>query len=397
MVFPLEGIRVLDFTYEPGGQIPTLLMAEMGADVIKIERPGIRESFYSMVHDDKKPSSELMRRELAANALDRSKRSFALNLKTDAGREAFYRLSRKSDVVIEGHRPGVMKRLGIDYDTVKKMNPRIIYCGVTAYGQDGPYSQFPGRDLTCIGLSGILGVINEGGLPPIVPGVKIADLAAAMYATIGILLALVVREKTGCGQFVDIAMLDGAISWLILPLIRYFENGQVQPDKGDVFLSGKRPGYNIYKAKDGKYFCIAMRQPLFWEKLCQKLGRRDLLPYQNPDNDKQNEIISELSNIFLTKNRDEWLQELKDVGVSKVNVQLDDVVSDPQVLHRSMFVEVSSPGVGTFKQIVSPIKLSETPFQVRGPAPAFGQHTESVLKELGYSQEERKGFMNQKW
>ena len=166
MVLPLEGIRVLDFTYESGGQIPTLLMAEMGADVIKIERPGIRGSFYSMVHDDKKPSSELMRRALAANALDRSKRSLALNLKTDTGREAFYRLARKSDVVIEGHRPGVMKRLGIDYDTVKKMNPRIIYCGVTAYGQDGPYSQLPGRDLTCIGLSGILGVINEGGLPP---------------------------------------------------------------------------------------------------------------------------------------------------------------------------------------------------------------------------------------
>jgi crotonobetainyl-CoA:carnitine CoA-transferase CaiB-like acyl-CoA transferase len=395
MALPLERLRVLDFTIFVPGQMSTLILAEMGADVIKIERSGIRESVYSITHGGKEPSPELMKKWMAANTLDRSKRSLTINLKSDAGREIFYRLARKSDVVIEGNRPGIMKRLGIDYNTVKEMNPRIIYCALTGYGQDGPYSLFPARDLTCIGISGILGIINEGGLPPIVPGVKIADLAGAMYATIGILLALAAREKTGRGQFVDIAMMDGAISWLTAPLIRYFEDGQVQPNKGEIFLSGKRPGYNIYRAKDGKYFCIAIREPWFWEKLCQKLGRGDLIPYQNPDNAKLNEIISEFSNIFLTKERAEWLEELEDIGVTKVS-QFDDLVSDPQAFHRNMFVEVNTPGVGPFKQIGCPIKLSETPSRIKGPAPAFGQDTESILKKLGYSQEEIKEFYESK-
>ena len=204
MMLPLEGLRILDFTIFAPGQTSTLILAEMGADVIKIEGSGIRESVYSITHGGKEASPELMKRWLAANTLDRSKRSLSLNLKSDAGREIFYKLARKSDVVIEGNRPGVMKRLGIDYDTVKDMNPRIIYCAITGYGQDGPYSLSPARDLTVMGISGALGIVNEGGLPPIVPGVKIADLAGAMYATIGILLALAAREKTGSGQFVDI-------------------------------------------------------------------------------------------------------------------------------------------------------------------------------------------------
>ena len=395
MMLPLEGLRILDFTIFAPGQTSTLILAEMGADVIKIEGSGIRESVYSITHGGKEASPELMKRWLAANTLDRSKRSLSLNLKSDAGREIFYKLARKSDVVIEGNRPGVMKRLGIDYDTVKDMNPRIIYCAITGYGQDGPYSLSPARDLTVMGISGALGIVNEGGLPPIVPGVKIADLAGAMYATIGILLALAAREKTGSGQFVDIAMMDGTISWFMPPLIRYFEDSQIQPDKSEIFLGGKRPAYNIYRAKDGKYFCIAIREPWFWEKLCQKLGREDLIPYQNPDNAKLNEIISEFSNIFITKNRDEWLEELKDIGVNKVS-QFDDLVSDPQALHRNMFVEVESPGIGPFKQIGCPIKLSETPSRIKRHAPAFGQDTESILKELGYSQEEIKRFYESK-
>ena len=391
MTLPLEGLRILDFTNFVTGQIPTLILAEMGADVIKIERSGIRENVYSITHGGKEPTPESMERWLAANSLERSKKSLALDLKSDIGRGIFYRLSKTSDVVIEGNRPGAMKRLGIDYNTVKEINPRIIYCAITGYGQEGPYSLLPARDLTCMGISGALGILNEGGPQPVVPGVKISDLAGAMYATIGVLLALAAREKTGCGQFVDISMMDGTISWLTPPLIRYFEDGGVQPDRREIFLSGKRPAYNIYKAKDDKYLCIALREPLFWENLCRKLGRDDLIPYQNPDNTKIDEIISEFSNIFLTKNRDEWIEELKDIGVNKVS-QFDDLVSDPQALHRNMFVEVESPGTGSFKQIGCPIKLSETPSRIKGPAPAFGQDTEIILNELGYSQEEIKSF-----
>jgi len=391
MLLPLEGIRVLDFTNFIPGQIPTLLLAEMGADVIKIERRGIREAVYKAYHGGKDPSAEDMKRWRAVNAFDRSKRSLVLNLKSDEGREIFYRLAKKSDVIIEGNRPGSMKRLGVDYDTVKEINPKIIYCAVTGYGQDGPYSAFPGHDATFLAASGVLSILNEGGSPPIIPGLKIADLAGAMYATIGILLAIIAREKTGRGQFIDIAMVDAALSWLIGPLIRYFEDGQVQPEKGEVLLDGKRPGYNIYKAKDGKYLCFALREPHIWEKLCQKLGREDLIPHQNPDREKHDDIISELAKIFTAENRDEWVEKLRDVSANKVS-QLDDLVSDIQVNHRKMFVDVTTPGVGTFKQIGCPIKLSETSSQIKSPAPELGQSTESILKELGYSQKKIERF-----
>jgi len=391
MVLPLEGIRVLDFTNFIPGQIPTLLLAEMGADVIKIERHGVRENVYRVYHGGKDPSAEDMKRWQAVNAFDRSKRSLVLNLKSEEGREIFYRLAKKSDVVIEGNRPGGMKRLGVDYDTVKRLHPKIIYCAVTGYGQDGPYSAFPGHDATFSAASGVLSVLSEGGFPPVMPGLKIADLAGAMYATIGILLALIAREKTGRGQFVDIAMVDAALSWLIGPLIRYFEDGRVQPEKGEVLLDGKRPAYNIYRTQDDKYLCLALREPHIWEKLCRKLGREDLIPFQNPEGEKLQEVIAALSRIFLSKNRDEWIQDLQDVSANKVS-RLDDVVSDAQMNHRKMFVDVTTPGVGTFKQVGCPIKLSETSSQVKSSAPEPGQDTKSVLKELGYSQTDMERF-----
>jgi len=387
MNLPLENIRVLDLTSFVTGQIPTLLLAEMGAEVIKIERSGERERIYGITHGGKKPSSELMSRWRAANTLDRSKKSMILNLKSPEGVDIFNRLAEVSDVVIEGNRPGVMKRLSIHYEKVSQINPRIIYCGLTAYGQDGPYAQFPGRDLTCMSLGGALSVLNEGGLPPIIPGVKIADLAGAMYGTVGILLALIAREKTGYGQFVDISMMDGVLSWLTGPLLRYFEDGQVQPDKGEVYLDGKRPGYNWYKAKDGKYLCIAIREPWFWERLCRKLDREDLIPYQNPEGEKMEEVISEFRGIFLTKTRDEWIEELGDTGGVRVN-QFDELASDPQVLHRKMLVEVNTPGFGTMKQTGYPIKLSSTPYNIKGPVPEPGQDTKNILKELSYSEDE---------
>lgn len=385
MALPLEGVRILDFTNFIPGQIPTLLLAEMGADVIKIERHGVRENVYRVYHGGKDPSAKDMKRWRAVNAFDRSKRSLVLNLKSDEGREIFYRLAKKSDVVIEGNRPGSMKRLGVDYDTVRQLHPKIIYCAVTGYGQDGPYSAFPGHDATFAAASGVLSVLNGGGFPPIMPGLKIADLAGAMYATIGILLSLIAREKSGRGQFVDIAMVDAALSWLIGPLIRYFEDGQVQPEKGEVLLDGKRPAYNIYRTKDDKYLCLALREPHLWGKLCRKLGREDLIPFQNPEGEKLEEVIAVLGRIFSSKNRNEWMEELQDVSANTVS-RFDDVVSDRQINHREMFVDVTTPGVGTFKQIACPIKLSETSPQVKNSAPEPGQDTESILKELGYSQ-----------
>lgn len=382
MTLPLEGIRILDLSPFMPGQYPTMLLSEMGAEVIKVEAPGIRTFVFETIHGEA-PTPEAEQRWQAANALDRGKKSIVLNLRIDAAKNIFYRLAKKSDVVVESNRPGVMKRLGIDYDTIKEMNPRIIYCAITGYGQDGPYSMLPARDLDCAAMSGILGVINEGGPVPIVPGVKIADLAGAMYTIIGILLALAAREKTGRGQFIDISMTDGALSWLTAPLEFYFENGKV-PDRYAVYLSGKWPSYNVYQTKDGKYISIATREPHIWESLCKKLKREDLLPYRTPKGEKLEEIISIFKDIFATKTRDEWFEELKDVGVAKV-YQLDELPSDPQFMYRKMFVEVEHPKIGKVKQVANPIKLSDTPGKIKGTAPSLGQHTDEVLRELGYS------------
>lgn len=382
MILPLEGTSIIDLSRFMPGQYCTMLLSEMGADVIKIEAPGSHELVFKTIHGQE-PTPEMQQKWLAVNTLDRGKKNLVLDLKAEKARDIFLRLVEKSDVVMEGHRPGVMKRLGIDYETAKGINPRIIYCSLTGYGQDGPYHTMPARDLTCLAMSGILSVLNEGGGVPIVPGVKIADLAGAMYSTIGILLALLARDKTDLGQYVDVAMADGAVSWLTPPLMRYFETGNM-PDKDEIYLSGKRPGYNVYKTRDGKYISIAIREPWFWEKLCQKLGRQDLLPYQNPDDDKVEEVISTFRSIFLAKTRDEWCEELRDVGVARVN-QLNELASDPQIVHREMLIDVET-NMGKVKQTGYPVKLSDTPARFKGQASSIGQHTNEILLSLGYSE-----------
>ena len=385
----LQGIKVLDFTRFMPGQYAAMLLAEAGAEVVKIEAPGFRRKLYEIIHG-KKPTPEAEQRWNAVSSLDRSKNSIVIDLTSEAAREIVYRMAKKADVIIEGNRPGVMKKLGLDYDTIKKINSRIIFCSVTGYGQDGPYNMLPARDLTCMAMAGILSVINEGDIPPLVPGVKLSDLSGAMYSAIGILMAIIAREKTGKGQFVDISMSDGALSWLAAPFMNYSETGQV-PDKGEIFLSGKRPAYNVYKTKDDNYISIAIRETHFWEKLCKKLGREDLIPYQNPGPDKFNDIVSDLQEIFLTKSRDEWFEELKDEGVGKVH-HLNELDSDPQFRHRQMILDIDCPGIGKVKHVGNPIKLSDTPLRIKDQSPSPGQHTLNILAEAGYSEEEIDNF-----
>lgn len=384
-ILPLDGIKVLDLSRFFPGQYAAMLLADAGAEVIKIEAPGFRKALFKLLHE-KNPTEKTESKWNAVYTLDRSKKSLALNLRADEAKDIFYRLAGEADVIIEGNRPGVMKKLKLDYDTIKKNNPRIVYCSITGYGQDGPYCKLPARDLSCLSMSGLLGVINEGGLPPIVPGAKLADASAAMYSMIGILMALAAREKTGKGQFVDVSMTDGALSWLSPPIMNYYYDEKV-PDKGTIYLSGKRPAYNVYKTKDGKYISIALRETPFWKMLCEKLERPDLLPYQNPEPDKSDEIISAFEDVFLTKTRDEWFEELKNVGAGKV-YQLDELESDPQIMHREMIVEVDYPGVGKVKQTGNPIKLSDTPLKVKSLCPTLGQHTRDILIKSGYSSKE---------
>ncbi len=383
MVLPLEGIRVLDLTW----LLPyTTILADFGAEVIKVEEP-TRGDYSRWMHPLIKGEGAYFL------CVHRNKKSITLNLKTEKGREIFYRLAKTADVIIESFRPGVTKRLGVDYETIKKINPRIVYCSVSGYGQDGPYKNLPGHDINYISVAGILGLTGQYGGPPVIPGTQIADLGGGcMLATISILIALIAREKTGKGQYIDVSMTDGSISWLTLSAPVYFAEGK-PPERGGMAVTGYYPCYNVYETKDGKYISLGCLEERFWRNLCKALGREDFIEHQWATGEKREEIFSTFRKIFKTKTRDEWFKELAEADVCVAPVySLDEVFRDPQVLHRKMVEEIEHPKAGKIKVLGIPAKFSETPGKIRDPAPGFGQHTKEILKMLGYSDKEIEEF-----
>ena len=389
----LEGVKILDLSVLVPGAFCTMLLGDLGADVLKIEAPGPNE-FRSSA---RAVPMEEQGKAAAYYALDRNKKSIVVNLKSEAGREVFYRLSRQADVIVEGFRPGVVKRLGIDYETISKLNPGIIYCSLSGYGQDGPYHTFPGHDVNYIAMAGVLGLIGSSEGPPAIPLNLVADFAgAALYGALGISVALVARSKTGKGQYLDIAYMDGAISLMTWFNCGYFLDGSVLK-RGESWLHGAYPYYGVYETRDGKYITIGCLEPHFWQNLCRLLSQEGYIPYgfalehtfHKPEGEKWDEIHSSLRQVFLTKTRDEWFELLtrNDVPVGKV-LMPDEVFSDPQVLHRQMVIEVQHPALGKIKQVGVAPKLSGTPGKVRSLSPLRGEHTDEVLRGLGYKQGE---------
>ena len=389
----LEGVKILDLSRLVPGAFCTMLLGDLGAEVLKIEAPGVNEFRDS----SRALAGEENRKAAAYYALDRNKESIVVNLKSEAGREIFYRLSRRADVIVEGFRPGVAKRLRIDYETISKLNPKIIYCSLSGYGQDGPYHAFPGHDINYIAMAGVLGLIGFSERPPVIPLNLVADFAgAALYGALGISVALVARNKTGKGQYVDIAYMDGAISLMTWFNCGYFFDGSMLK-RGESWLHGAYPYYGVYETKDGKHITIGCLEPHFWENLCRFLGKEEYIPYHfalehtfhKPEDEKWDEIRASLKQIFLTKTRDEWFELLihNDVPAGKVYTP-DEVFSDPQVLHRQMVIEVEHPTLGKIKQVGIAPKLSGTPGKVRSLSPLPGEHTDEILQELGYKREE---------
>lgn len=379
----LDGLLVLDLNRRYPGALATMFLADFGARVIKIDPPG--SSFQI-------PGLDTATAEFAAHfALDRNKESMILNLKINEGREALYKLVQQADVLVEGYRPGVMKRLKADYDTLREMNPRLVYCSVTGYGQDGPYSQLPGHDENYCAIGGALSLIGPKDGPPYFASNMLADAGGAgMHAAVGILVALMARERTGEGQFVDVAYLDGLISLMAYDASYYFVDGKV-PLRGETVNTGGTAWANNYRCSDGEYFTVACLESHFWENLCRALGREDLIPYQNPSPQKRDEIIIILSEIFLQKTRDEWFEYFKNFDVCAAPVyHLDETFSDPQVVHRQMVVEVQDAELGRVRQLGIPIKLSATPGEIATVGVPIGTHTERILLSLGYSGEEAK-------
>ena len=379
----LEGIKVVDLSRMAPGPFCTMALGDLGADVIRVEEPGGGRMARARAGDTDEAE---VRRRAAFNALNRNKRSVALNLKHQDAQEALHRLVGDADVFVEGFRPGVVSRLGCDYETLREINPRLVYCSLSGYGQDGPYSNLVGHDINYISVGGALGVIGPAEGAPTIPYNIVADYAGGgLHAAMAILAALMARQHTGKGQYVDIAISDGVAYMLASLLSEFFATGAV-PTRGEMGLNGGAPYYNVYRCRDGRYISVGCIEPWFWSTLCSTLGREDLIGGQF-DPERSEFVKSELESVFAAKDRDEWwelLSTVDNIAVAKVS-SLDEVVTDAQNLHRQMVVEAGDIDGETVRQVGIGPKLSGTPGSIRTLGATVGQHTKEVLGELGYS------------
>jgi alpha-methylacyl-CoA racemase len=385
VTLPLDGIRVLDLSRLLPGGFCSLLLADFGADVLKIEDTGTGDYVrwsppgYDGAAESAKGALFL--------ALNRGKRSIRVNLKTAEGREVLLRLVAGADVVLESFRPGVLDRLGVGYEVMRDVNPAIVYCAITGYGQDGPNRERSGHDINYLGLVGLLGLTGERGGPPVQSAGQIADLGGgALMAAFGILAALRERERSGEGQLVDVSMADGALSWLAMVAARYFAE-EIAPARGELELAGALVCYRPYECADG-WVTLGALEPKFWQAWCRGVGREDLVERQldPPGSATHREVEA----IFAARTREQWraFASEHDCCLEPV-LGLDEALDSELVRARQMVVELDQPGATRPVRLLGvPVKLSRTPGDpTRAPGPALGEHTHEVLAGLGYSEQ----------
>ncbi len=382
----LEGIRILDFSRLAPGPYCSMLLGDMGADVLLVEAPAgaVKGNFPTG-----NASEEVRERRRAHNSLARNKRSIVVDLKQQAGRDLIYKLVEDVDVVLEGFRPGVVDRLGVGYEQLSKINPRIVYCSLSGYGQTGPYREMVGHDINYISIGGALGMIGPGeGEKPSIPFNIIADFAGGgLMSAFAILTALMARERTGRGQYVDSSMSDGVL-YLLASATGGVLAGGASPRPGEPGLGGGSPHYGTYECADGKYISLGSLEPHFWSALVENLGCPEYEPFEY-DRSKHDEIAAFFTERFKTQTRDEWFAQLRDIDICVAPVlSLEEALADEHQLARDMVVEVEDPVVGTVRHVGIGPKLSDTPGTVRSTAPSTGQHTDEVLATAGYSADE---------
>ena len=391
MSLPLKGKVILDLSRMLPGPYCTMILSDLGAEVIRVEDPN-----YPYSNPGPFFKKGMYRESAFHSILMRNKKSITLNLKKSKAREIFYDLVKQADVVLDTFRPKIMDKLQIDYNTLASINPSIICCSLTGYGQYGPYEQIAGHDLNYIGISGILDLTrerknykNEKRLrKPINPGVQVGDIGGALVTAIGILGAIIERENNPekKGQYIDIAMTDSVFSFI--PLIASYIFSQDNTD-GINILHGDFPFYSVYMTKDNKFLSVGIIEVKFWREFCKGLNRDDLIPKQFITGADREEVFKEIQKEFSKKTQKEWMEIFIKLDACVMPVKsFTEAIQDPQIQARNMVVDLDHPKLGKIQNIASPIKYSRTPLTIRSIAPTIGQNTEEILENLGYTAEQ---------
>ncbi len=379
---PLEGIRILDLSRLLPGPFATQILADFGADVIKIEDPRSGDGFRTAEPCVCGTSTRHV-------TLNRNKRCLALNLKSPTGREIFLRLARDAQALLEQFRPGVMARLGLDYEAVRAVNPRIVYCSLSGFGQSAPYRDLAAHDPNYLALAGILSLIGRRDGPPALSGLQIADINAALLTALGILIAVRRVEREGAGDYLDLSLFDSVIGTAVTAAATYFGTGRA-PRRGDERHTGKYPMADIYETADGGHVSLAAIEPHFWANLCRAFGHEEWIPHQYAEGAEADEIRAALRAIFRTRTRDEWFLLLKDKDVCIAPVlSLQEALESAQTKAREMVLQHTHPEIGAATVLANPIKLRDGAARIRFPAARLGEHSEEILAELGYDESAR--------